>query len=345
MKKATSTTLKIAVPLLISAVVLYFTYRNYDFAMFSSDMRRINWRWLAAALLFSATGPLFRGLRWNLLLEPIGYDVPKKDTILTVFTGYAANIIIPRVGEICRCGMLEQNDRVPFSKGLGTLVAERVVDAVLLGLIVLGSILSQLGQFRLLLTPSGAEADADAAAAVASIPFYANPKFWIWTAAIIVIVAVCWIISRKMDLWGKIRQFLGGFWDGFMSLRQIRRLPLFLLYSVGIWVCYYLELYLAFYCLPSTAAVGPVAGLACFAASSIAVLVPTPNGAGPWNLAIVKMLGIYGVPEADSQPMSFVLHFCQTMIYLLCGFIAWIALKFIHRNSKTKEQDNGTPRK
>ena len=342
MKKATSTTLKIAVPLLISAVVLYFTYRNYDFAMFSSDMHRINWRWLAAALLFSATGPLFRGLRWNLLLEPIGYDVPKKDTILTVFTGYAANIIIPRVGEICRCGMLEQNDRVPFSKGLGTLVAERVVDAVLLGLIVFGSILSQLGQFRLLLTPSGAEADA--AASVVSVPFYASPKFWIWTAAIIAIVAVCRIISRKMDLWGKIRQFLGGFWDGFMSLRQIRRLPLFLLYSVGIWVCYYLELYLAFYCLPSTAAVGPVAGLACFAASSIAVLVPTPNGAGPWNLAIVKMLGIYGVPEADSQPMSFVLHFCQTMIYLLCGFIAWIALKFIHRNGKTKEQDNGTPR-
>ena len=125
-----------------------------------------------------------------------------------------------------------------------------------------------------------------------------------------------------------------GFWEGFLSLKQIRRLPLFLIYSFGIWICYYFELYLAFYCLPTTAAVGPVAGLACFAASSIAVLVPTPNGAGPWNLAIVRMLGIYGVPESDAQPMSFVLHFCQTMIYLLCGFIAWVALKFIHRSAK-----------
>lgn len=328
MKKGISATLKIALPLLISAVVLYFTYRDYDFAMFRTDMKRINWLWLAGALSFSALGPLFRGLRWNLLLEPIGYDVPKKDTILTVFTGYAANIIIPRVGEICRCGMLEQNAKVPFSKGLGTLVAERVVDAVLLGLIVLGSILSQLGQFRLLLTPEAGSA------VTASAPFYENSAFWYWTAGITAFVAVCWILCVRMHIWERLKKFVLGFWDGFLSLRQIRRLPLFLIYSFGIWICYYFELYLAFYCLPTTAAVGPVAGLACFAASSIAVLVPTPNGAGPWNLAIVKMLGIYGVPESDAQPMSFVLHFCQTMIYLLCGFIAWVALKFIHRSAK-----------
>ena len=96
MKKITSTTLKIAIPLLISAVVLYFTYRDYDFSQFWTDMGSIKWGWLIGALSFSALGPLFRGLRWNLLLEPIGYDVPKKDTVLTVFTGYAANIIIPQ---------------------------------------------------------------------------------------------------------------------------------------------------------------------------------------------------------------------------------------------------------
>lgn len=332
MKKGVSTTLKIAVPLLISAVVLYFTYRDYNFTEFGNDMRRINWLWLAAALCFSALGPLFRGLRWNLLLEPIGYDVPKKDTVLTVFTGYAANIIIPRVGEICRCGMLEQNARVPFSKGLGTLVAERCVDALLLGLIVLGSILSQLGQFRLLLAPDGTEAVTE------SVPMLQNPAFWYWTIGIVIFCLLCWWLCVRFHLWDKVKGFISGFWEGFLSLKQIRRLPLFLIYSIGIWICYYFELYLAFYCLPTTAAVGPVAGLACFAASSIAVLVPTPNGAGPWNLAIVKMLGIYGVPQSDAQPMSFVLHFCQTMIYLLCGFIAWVALKIIHRNGTSGEQ-------
>ena len=329
MKKITSTTLKILIPLLISAVILYFTYRDYDFSQFWADMKRIDWRWLAAALAFSAFGPLFRGLRWNLLLEPIGYDVPKKDTVLTVFTGYAANIIIPRVGEVSRCAILERNAHVPFSKGLGTLVAERVVDAVLLGLIVLAGILVQLGQFKMLLTPT----DADLAVSGAeSVPLLENPRFWYWTTGTIIVIAFGWWACVKFHLWDKVKGFINGFWEGFLSLGKIKRLPLFLIYSVCIWICYYLELYLAFFCLPSTAAVGPIAGLACFAASSVAVLVPTPNGAGPWHYAIVKMLGIYGAPEADAQPLAFVLHFCQTMIYLLCGLIAWIVLRIIHHN-------------
>ena len=217
MKKIASTTLKIAIPLLISAVVLYYTYRDYDFSQFWTDMRSIRWGWLAAALSFSALGPLFRGLRWNLLLEPIGYDVPKKDTILTVFTGYAANIIIPRVGEICRCGMLEQNAKVPFSKGLGTLVAERVVDAVLLGLIVVAGICVSWNEFTLLLTP-----DADVAAStVESTPFLHNPKFWFWTIGVILFIALFWWICVKFHLWDKVRNFIHGFWEGFMSLKHM----------------------------------------------------------------------------------------------------------------------------
>ena len=333
MKKITSTTLKILIPLLISAVILFFTYRDYDFSQFWADMRRIDWRWLAAALAFSAFGPLFRGLRWNLLLEPIGHDVPKKDTVLTVFTGYAANIIIPRVGEVSRCAILERNARVPFSKGLGTLVAERVVDAVLLGLIVLAGIITQLGQFKLLLTPT----DADMAVPAAeSVPLLQSLRFWYWTIGLAIVFALCWWACVKFRLWDKVKGFIRGFWEGFLSLKKIRRLPLFIIYSVSIWLCYYFELYLAFYCLPSTSAVGPIAGLACFAASSVAVLVPTPNGAGPWHYAIVKMLGIYGAPEADAQPLAFVLHLCQTMIYLLCGLIAWIALKLIHHNDSVE---------
>jgi hypothetical protein len=334
MKKITSTALKILIPLLISAVILFFTYRDYDFSQFWADMRRIDWRWLSAALAFSAFGPIFRGLRWNLLLEPIGYDVPKKDTVMTVFTGYAANIIIPRVGEVSRCAILERNASVPFSKGLGTLVAERVVDAVLLGLIVLAGILTQLSQFKLLLAPTDADITATA---TQNTPLLHNPSFWYWTIGTIIVIALAWWACVKFRLWDKVKGFIRGFWEGFLSLRKINRLPLFIVYSVSIWICYYLELYLAFYCLPSTSAVGPMAGLACFAASSVAVLVPTPNGAGPWHYAIVKMLGIYGAPEADAQPLAFVLHFCQTMIYLLCGLIAWIVLKIVHHNDPERK--------
>lgn len=322
MKKIVSTSLKVGIPLLISAVILYFTYRDYDFSEFSNDMSRIKWPWLLAAVSFSVLGPVLRGLRWKQLLTPIGYsNVPCRSTILTVFTGYAANIIIPRVGEISRCAILENHDHVPFSKSLGTLVAERCVDVILLGLIVVSTFLLNLSEFRQLFNiDAGTDSTATAVAEESGMGLL----FWILIA--IATVAICWWIIRKFNIKERIIKFLKDFWSGFLAIRQVSNIPLFIFYSVGIWICYYLELYLAFFCLPSTAAVGPMAGLACYAASSVAVLVPTPNGLGPWNWVIISMLVIYGVPKADAQPLAAVLHAAQTLTYLLAGAIAWIAL-------------------
>lgn len=340
MKKILSNTLKIAASLIISAIILYLVYRDYDFSEFRNGLSEMRLEWLWMALAFSVIGPLLRGLRWNLLLEPIGYHVPRRDTVLTVFTGYAANIIIPRVGEISRCAILDQYDKVPFSKSFGTLVAERFVDMILLVLISAGTVLAQSGKFIDLFAGkaniSGAEADAAESlqTASASVPLLQNPTFWIWAAVIAVVVAVCWWLCVRFSLWKKIVQFVKDFWSGFAALRQVRNLPLFLFYSVGIWVCYYLEMYLAFYSIGSISQVGPVAGLVCFVAGSIAVLVPTPNGAGPWHFAITSMLVLYGVALNDAKTFALVLHTAQTATYLLCGAIAWIALHLVRRGSE-----------
>ena len=324
MKKILSNSIKISISLIIAAVVLYFVYRDYDFSEFSSRLSEMRLGWLFAALSFSAIGPLLRGLRWNLLLEPIGYIVPRRDTILTVFTGYAANIIIPRFGEISRCAILDEYDKVPFSKSFGTLVAERFVDMILLILIAAGTIITQYDKF---LSLFAGKADVTAEQEVIE----KQPQ-WGLIAIIAALLLLCWWLCAKFHLWQKVVQFVKDFWAGFLSLKQVRNLPLFLIYSVGIWICYYLEMYLAFYCIDSIAAVGPIAGLVCFVSGSIAVLVPTPNGAGPWHFAITSMLVLYGVSQYDAQTFALVLHTSQTATYLLCGAIAWIALHFVRRN-------------
>ena len=90
-------------------------------------------------------------------------------------------------------------------------------------------------------------------------------------------------------------------------------------------------MYLAFFCIESVSQVGPLAGLVCFVAGSIAVLVPTPNGAGPWHFAIMSMLVLYGVGVNDAKTFALVLHTAQTVTYLLCGALAWIALHLFRR--------------
>lgn len=327
MKKIASNIIKLCVSLAISAVILYLVYRDYDFSSFWDGIAGMKLRWLWIALLFSAISPLLRGLRWNLLLDPIGYRVPARDSVLTVFTGYAANIIIPRIGEICRCAILDRNNKVPFSKSFGTLVAERFVDLICLVTLTVTTVIVQRNMFIDLFAGKADISDIQSAGPAEAS---SGSHLFIWIAAV-ALIAACAYLCIRFKLWERILNFIKGFWAGFVSLRQIHNLPLFLAYSVGIWICYYLEMYAAFFCIDSIAHVGPMAGLVCFVAGSIAVLVPTPNGAGPWHFAVTSMLVLYGVAQADAQTFALVLHTAQTVTYLLCGAIAWIALHFIKR--------------
>ena len=330
MKKFFSNSVKVLLPLLISAVVLVYTYRDYDFSKLWYDIERLKLGWIFFAVVFSWLSPLFRGLRWNLILSPLGYKVPYRDSILTVFTGYAANIIIPRFGEISRCAILDRHNSVPFSKGLGTLLAERFVDMVLLMLICGITVLWQFPYFMQLFSGNStvsADVVSEPASSTLNIPVACY-----WVLGILAVVVLVWLFVKfKPVNW--IRKFISDLWAGFMSLKKVDNLPLFLFYSLGIWVCYYLEMYLAFFSLESTASVGAIAGLVCFVAGSVAVLVPTPNGAGPWHWVVISMLVIYGVPVEDAKPLALVLHTAQTVAYLLGGFVSWIALHYVHRKA------------
>lgn len=329
MKKWASNILRFLLPLLISAVVLIYTYRDYDFSKVWYDIGRLNLWWILLALIFSWLSPLFRGLRWSQLISSSGYRVSNSVSSLIVFTGYAANIIVPRFGEISRCAILDRYNGVPFSKGLGTLLAERFVDMVLLILISLITIIWQMPMFLRLFT-IGANSSVDEAPAGDSMSA-------LWLVIIVVALSlVVWLV-RKFRLMDRIRDFLRDLWMGFKAVIAVRQRGRFITYSVAIWICYYLEMYVAFFSLESTSGVGAIAGLVCFVAGSFAVLVPTPNGAGPWHWVVINMLLLYGVPESDAQPLALVLHTAQTFAYLIAGVVAWVMLHFVKNGESCKK--------
>ena len=122
---------------------------------------------------------------------------------------------------------------------------------------------------------------------------------------------------------------------GIVSLRGVRNLPLYVAYSVGIWVAYFLHFYLAFFCFDFTSGIGPGAALAIFCVGSFAVLVPTPNGAGPWHFAVKTMLVLYGVDGALAADFALVVHTLQTMLVVVLGIYALVDLPFIRRRGHT----------
>lgn len=318
--------MKILLPLVIAGALLYWMYRDFDFVEAKRIfLHEMNIWWLVASLVPITISHVMRGLRWLITLEPLGYRPKKGDCIDAIFIAYASNVVIPRVGEVSRCAVLTKYDKVPFSKALGTLVAERLVDMLMVALFVCVMLLTQLDVFLSLFAKTGTnEASLSA--------LFTSPKNYIIIGVAVVACMALWLPLKRTKLYAKIKQTIGGFVDGLLSLRTMQRKGLFVLYTIGIWIGFFLEFYLTFFCFPFTAGLSVVQGLVIFAAISLAIIIPTPNGAGPWHFVVISMMTLYGVSQTGASSFALIVHAFQTLGVMLLGAYGWVALQMRNRN-------------
>jgi len=124
-------------------------------------------------------------------------------------------------------------------------------------------------------------------------------------------------------------------WEGISTLKDVSNLPLFLFFTIGIWSCYFLHYFLTFFCFDFTSHLGVGCALVSFVVGSIAVIVPTPNGAGPWHFAVKTMLILYGVQDEQALYFVLIVHTLQTLLVVLLGVWAWARLAFIKARKTT----------
>ena len=155
------------------------------------------------------------------------------------------------------------------------------------------------------------------------------------------VVILLYIIRRHIPIYKKVKDALAGIWQGVISVKDVKNIPLFVFYSVAIWGSYFLHFYLTFFCFQETSSLGVTCALVCFVVGSIAVIVPTPNGAGPWHFAVKTMLILYGMVDVRALYFVLIVHTLQTLLVILLGIYAWIALAFTHKEAlKTSNVDN-----
>lgn len=319
MKKYLKSLIKIVLPLALGGGILWWTYRDFDFSAVSHTfLYEMNLWWLALSLVFEVLSHVFRGLRWKQTLEPLG-ERPRTGTCINaIFLSYAASLVIPRSGEVARCGVLKRYDGVSFTKSLGTVVTERVVDMVCVMIIALMVVALQFDVLHTFFIEKGMNFDS-----VRSL--LTSGSLYLWAGVAVALCVGGYYLLRRMSVADKVKGTLRGFWEGICSVRGVRNLPLFLFYSAAIWGSYIMQFYLTFYCFPFTADLGFKAGLAVFITTSFAVLVPTPNGAGPWHYVVISMLTLlYGVSEADAGVFALIVHGTQTAALILLGVYAMI---------------------
>ena len=312
-------------PFVLGLGILWWMYRGTNWSDFGHYvLHEMNWWWMLLSLAFGILPQMARAWRWKMALEPLGEHPRRTSCIDAIFMSYAASLVIPRVGEVTRCGTLKTADGVSFTKSLGTVVTERLVDSLLMLLFTGIAFLLQLPMFLRFLKETNTN--------IGDLLYRFTGTGYIVTFICLVAALIAVFVAiRRFSFFKKGRDMLRDMWEGVLSLRKVRNLPLYLFYSVLIWVVYFLHFYIAFFSFDFTAHLSIGAAFLIFCVGTFAVLVPTPNGAGPWHFAVKTMLVLYGVAETQAIMFALTVHTIQTALVVLLGAFGWARI-----NSKRK---------
>jgi len=320
--KTSNIILKILMPLILGGAILYWMYRGEDWQTIWHVMTdEMDWTWMLLSFPFGITAQMFRGWRWRQTLEPVGEHPRVSVSIHSIFLSYAASLVVPRVGEFTRCGVLKRYDNISFPKALGTVVTERAIDSLLIMSITIMVLLLEMSTFGTFFRKTGTNLNE-------ILHRFSWAGYFVAAVCVIAILILLHFLLRKLSIYNKVKATLSGIWQGVISLKDVRNIPLFACFTLGIWLSYFLHYYLTFFCFDFTADLGIGCALVTFIVGSIAVIVPTPNGAGPWHFAVKTMLILYGVQDEHALYFVLIVHTVQTLLVVALGIYAWIALNF-----------------
>ncbi len=321
-KKITNNIFKVALSLFLGGAILYWMYRGFDFKQVEEVLLyQMDWTWMLLSFPFGILAQILRGWRWRQTLEPLNERPRTSICVHSIFLSYALSLLIPRIGEFARCGVLKRWDKVSFPKALGTVVTERAIDSLLVLLITGGVFLMQIPVFLNFFHTTGTSMDN-------ILRQFTTTGYLVTIICGISVLILLHILLKKLAIYNKVKATLSGLWQGIISLKRIKNVPLFIIFTLGIWLSYFLHYYLTFRCFESTSHLGVMCGLVTFIVGSIAVIVPTPNGAGPWHFAVKTMLILYGIQQNDALYFVLIVHSIQTLLVILLGIYSWIALEF-----------------
>ncbi len=311
----------------IGIALLFLAFKGVDLKSAFNEIKQTDIFWMSISILCSVIAFVSRAYRWNILIEPLGFKPKLKNTTYAVLIGYFANLALPRLGEVTRCGSLSKAEKVPFDVLLGTVIVERVIDVIsLLICFLLTAIFEyeRLGNFLYdnLLAPLKDKLNH----AMGSPLFIAIGLVLI--VLVIVFIRMLRKNSGKHGFISKLVALLKGILEGLKSVRNIKRPWAFVFHSVFIWVLYFFSSYVCLFALPATNHLGWRAGLFILSVGGMSMSAPVQGGIGVFHLLISQGLLLYSIPHEHGIAFATLLHSTQTILVILLGTISFAMLFF-----------------
>ena len=272
---------------------------------------------VAASIILALLSHLSRAIRANYLLRPLGYHPSILANFYFVMMAYFANLGIPRSGEVLRATSLSTYEKVPFDKGFGTIVTERIIDLIMLLLVIFLAFILQTERLLVLLKE--------------------NQNTLILSIAVIVVAVIGLMISIRVlksssfTLVTKLVAFLEGIRTGLLSVFQMKNRTAFLGHTLFIWACYIAMFWVIKYTVPETIPLGLSELLIAFIAGSFA-MTTTNGGVGLYPIAVRASLSLFGISFASGEAFGWILWISQTLMIVLFGALCFLTLPLVYRN-------------
>lgn len=319
--------LKYALLLAISGLLMAYAIRGQDLSRIGQTLREANYGWLALTLALSTMGYFSRAYRWKMQLDSATTTARASfsEVYHAMMVGYLANLVLPRMGEVIRCSILRRTSRVPVEVSLGTVVAERIIDVVVLLSLLGATLLLDFNKFWSWVSDWLLTGRYDA---------LARNRTTLIAAGIIAVVLLAGAIFGLLRNLERLRQnaffnrlvgFARGMMAGVFSVLKLKRKGLFLFHTLFTWSIYFLTSYLTFFAFPETSHLGVVAGLAVLTFGAFGMAAPVSGGIGTFHLLVQSTLLVYGISKGGGIAYALVAHGAQTLLVVLMGGISFVA--------------------
>ncbi|GAA4246434.1 lysylphosphatidylglycerol synthase transmembrane domain-containing protein [Winogradskyella damuponensis] len=311
--------LKVVLPLLLGVGLVWYSLSKISIPILIQYFKDANYSWIVLGVVMGILSHVSRAYRWIYMVEPLGFKPNFGNSIMAVYSAYLINFTIPRAGEIARASILTNYEGIPFDKGFGTIVAERVADTImLLSIVAIAFFL----EFEFI------------------YDFFAqkfNPSSLILGIAVLllgVLLVLLFVKKSRSKFALKVKGFVSGLIEGAFSIFKMKKKWAFIGHTFFIWLMYVLMFYVTTFALPELQNIPIVAILIGFILASFSIAA-TNGGIGSFPEAVVIAFSLFGMADDPSRAFGWIMWSTQTLVIVVLGGLSLLYLPIFNRKKTT----------
>jgi glycosyltransferase 2 family protein len=312
--------LTVSISVILSIILFKFFIKNVDIHFLWSSIKTANIFFIGISGLLLLMSHYLRAFRWIILLRPIQSDINIASSFAAILIGTMSNFVVPHVGEVIRCSVLKKMERTGIEFSIGTVIAERLFDALFLSILILFGLILNINSLDL--------PPINAALMDNSLVF----KLFL---VVVVLVLLSIVFKKRLlaNVSESVNQKIIDLKKGVTSIKQVKHSNAFIFLSIAIWTLYFFATYCLIKSILPTQYISFKVVLTVLIMSSIGWAGPTQGGIGMFHILVSKALIINGFDENTSNMMSLFLHTLFSIFDLTYGVLATCFLYFFSRPS------------